>query len=63
MLALENEFYPLWDILCLLMDMFDKIEPIFTLEDLLRKPYFAPNFFNILINFSKFNEFITKDTY
>lgn len=63
MLAIENEYYAFKDILCLLMDMFDKKKPIFYIEDFHRRFYFAPHFFNIMTNFVKFNEFIGKDTY
>ena len=63
MLAIENEYYSLKDILCLLMDMFGLSTPVFRQSDFQERYYFASHFFNILTNFTKFNDFIVRDTY
>ena len=53
MLAIENEYYSLKDILCLLMDMFGLSTPVFRPSDFQERYYFAGHFFNILTNFTK----------
>ena len=63
MIALENESYSLNDILCLLLDLFKKDKTDFIPDDLLAEPWLAPTFLNLLTNYSKFSEFIGRDTY
>ena len=60
-LALENEEYEFNDILCLLMDMFDKNEPFFTLNDFYNKIHLSHNFFDLLTNYEKCFDFLTRD--
>lgn len=62
MQAIENEYYEFKDIFCLLLDMFDKKENYFVIEDFLSKYYFSANFFNLLTNYVKCVEFLQKDS-
>ncbi len=38
---IENDMYYISDILCLLIDMFDLKKPIFTLNDIMKRPHYA----------------------
>ena len=60
---IENETYFLEDITCLFLDMFGKDKMVFTLDDFMEKPKCAVNLINVLTKFSKFREFINRETY
>ena len=47
--------------MCMLMDMFKKQTPEFHLEDFLNNSHQAFNFFDIMTNYGKCWDFLTKD--
>ena len=59
---MENEEYECKDVICLLLDMFDKENSFFVKEDFYKKFYWAANFFDILTNYQKCIDVLQKDT-
>lgn len=44
------------------MDLFKKNNSSFVIEDFLKKPFLSHNFFDILTNYGKCWDFLTKDS-